>query len=148
MHKREKEENALFQIGWSVVGVLLIIYTLYKIFPFPPLPFTATCAFRKLFGLYCPGCGGTRAVFLLLHGHFWNSFICHPLVPYSAIIGGWFLISQTVERISKGRLKIGMRYRDIYLWIALVIVIANFIVKNALLLIWHMDILAKYSLPL
>lgn len=146
MRKREKEEKALFQIGWSIVGVLLIIYTIYQIFPIPPLVFGSSCVFHKLFGLYCPGCGGTRAVSLLLHGQILDSFICHPLVPYTVIVCGWFLISQTVERISKHRIKIGMRYRDIYLWIALAIVIVNFIAKNALLFIWHMDVLAKYSL--
>lgn len=146
MRQREKEEKALFQIGWSIVGILLLLYIIYKTIPLPFFQNTIPCVFHSLFGLYCPGCGGTRAVLLLLHGHLLHSFICHPLVPYAAIICGWFLLSQTIERISGHRIKIGMHYRDIYLWIALAIVIINFIVKNALLLIWHIDVLSYFSL--
>jgi hypothetical protein len=32
-------------------------------FPYPP------CVFHDLTGLYCPGCGSTRALYQLLHGN-------------------------------------------------------------------------------
>lgn len=146
MQQHEKEEKALFQIGWSIVGILTIIYITYKIAPFSFFKNPTPCLVHSLLGIYCPGCGGTRAIFALLHGHLLTSFICHPFVPYTAAICGWFLISQTIERASSHRIKIGMHYRDIYLWIALGIVIVNFIVKNALLLLWDIDILTNYTL--
>ncbi len=31
--------------------------------------FYPVCLFHALTGLYCPGCGGTRAAYQLLHGH-------------------------------------------------------------------------------
>jgi len=68
------------------------------------------------------------------------------LVPYTAFVGGWFLISQTIERVSKHKIAIGLHYRDAYLWIALGIMVVNFILKNVLLLVWHVDILANYVL--
>ena len=43
------------------------------------------------------------------------------------------MISQTIERISRGKLHIGMHYRDLYLWIALVIAILNCLIKNLVL---------------
>ncbi len=43
----------------------------------------------------------------------------HPIVVYTAVFFGWFMLSQTIEKASRGRFAIGMHYRDIYLWIAL-----------------------------
>ena len=40
---------------------------------FPP------CLFRQLTGLQCPGCGSTRALHQLLHGHFVAAFTLNPL---------------------------------------------------------------------
>ena len=47
--------------------------------------------------------------------------------------------TQTIERLSKGRLRIGMHFREAFLWIALAIIIINFIVKNAALLFFQID---------
>ena len=45
------------------------------------------------------------------------------------------MLSQTMERVSCGKLKVGLHYRDIYLWIALAIVVINCLVKNLILAI-------------
>lgn len=79
-------------------------------------------------------CGGTRATFALLHGHLIRSFVLHPFVPYTAVFGGWFMLSQTLQRISRGRLHIGMHFRPLYMWLALAIIVVNCIVKNMLIL--------------
>ena len=143
--ERKKEETALFYIGWFFVIILFIIYILLKKIP-SLFQANGPCLIHMLFGIYCPGCGGTRAISAFFHGHLWNSFVCHPIVPYTFLLGGWFLISQTVERVSKHKLKIGLHYRDMYLWIALAIVVLNFIVKNVLLLVWQIDLLGNYTL--
>lgn len=38
------------------------------------------CMFRTLTGLACPGCGSTRALHQLLHGHIVNAFVLNPLL--------------------------------------------------------------------
>ena len=47
----------------AVVGTVLLYF-------FPPgrYHFWPPCVFHKLTGLYCPGCGNTRALAALLHG--------------------------------------------------------------------------------
>ncbi len=146
MRQQEKEETALFYVGWALLAMTGIIWVLLKLFPIPFHKLLLPCAVQTLLGIYCPGCGGTRAVSALLHGDFLTSFLCHPLVPYTAAAGGWFLISQTIERLTRHRIKIGLKYRDGYVWAALVIVAVNFLIKNLLLIVWHIDLLEGISL--
>ena len=51
------------------------------------------------------------------------------------------MISQTIARLSQNRLAIGMHYRDIYLWLALLLVVLNCLIKNAALLFFEVDLL-------
>ena len=146
MKHHEKEETALFYTGWCLVLFAVIILLLYRLFPAPFSKLVLPCMLNSLLGIYCPGCGGTRAVAALLRGDVLTSFICHPFVLYTTVVGGWFLFSQTVERLSGHRIKIGMKYRDGYVWTALGVVIVNFIVKNLLLIVWHIDLLEGISL--
>ena len=137
--KVKTDENALYIIGWILIAFLFAAAVAYILWPglFEDLP---PCLFHKLTGFYCPGCGGTRAVISLLRGRFLTSFLYHPFVLYTALIGEWFMITQTVERLSKGRMAIGLKYRDWYLWVALVLVVINCLVKNVLLL-YGIDVL-------
>lgn len=99
------------------------------------------CLFHLLTGYYCPGCGGTRAVQALFAGNLLRSFWYHPFVLYTTVVCGWFMVSQTIERISGGRIKIGMHFREIYMWIAIAIIAVNCLVKNLALIVWHVDLL-------
>ncbi len=90
------------------------------------------CLFHYLTGYYCPGCGGTRATAALLHGNLLASMRFHPIVVYAAAVYLAFMGSQTVERISCGRIRVGMRYHNRYVWAALLIIMINFIMKNIL----------------
>lgn len=51
------------------------------------------------------------------------------------------MISQTIARLSRNRLAISMHYRDIYLWLALLLVVLNCLIKNAALLFFEVDLL-------
>ena len=51
------------------------------------------------------------------------------------------MLSHTIEWVSQQNLRIGMRYREIYLWLALVIVVINAAVKNIALVAYHIDLL-------
>ena len=143
MVQEKKIENGLFVAGWCVIGVGFLYWLFAEKLGFHLGKFLLPCVFHQLTGIYCPGCGGTRASIALLQGHFIKSFLYHPFVPYTFVVGGWFLLSQTIERLSRGKVRIGMRYRDCYLWISLVIIGINVIVKDALLLGLGVDVLAK-----
>lgn len=78
-------------LGGFGVGLLALVY-LAEPGSFSLLP---RCLFHQLTGLYCPGCGSTRAVHLLLHGEFLASFRMNPLywlfAPLLAWVGFVFL---------------------------------------------------------
>lgn len=61
---------------WSLLlagSVYLYLFEPGKTGFFPP------CMFRALTGLTCPGCGSTRAMHQILHGHFAAAFMLNPL---------------------------------------------------------------------
>lgn len=132
----KREEKDLYIAGWIFLFLLLLIHVGIRKFSFS-LPFHGLpCLLREWTGIYCPGCGGTRACKAFLEGHFLQSFLYHPVVPYAGFLYGWFMFSHTVEFLTKGRFPIGMKFSDRYLHIALILILIQWIVKNALKFIW------------
>lgn len=131
---RQAEERALYLLGWLLLLFLVLFVVAVKVWSDLTGKKLPDCALYVLTGFYCPGCGGTRAVFALARGRILTSLRFHPLVVYTAVVGGWFMFSHTIERLSKGKCAIGMKYRDGWLWGALALVIVQFLVKNILLL--------------
>ena len=132
MRGRPMTDREAYPAAWITLAVLAGAFLLWRFVLGEPT--VSRCWLWEHWHVYCPGCGGTRAIMSLLRGDVLTSFVLHPLVPYAAAVGGWFMLTQTIQRISKGRLSVGMKYRDVYLWIALGLVAANFLVKNILLI--------------
>lgn len=55
---------------WFIILTPVAVASLVLLYFFPPdkYRFWPSCIFHKLLGLYCPGCGNTRALAALLHG--------------------------------------------------------------------------------
>lgn len=119
-------EDQFYTIGLIAAAAAVFLYPMLQRVRLPP------CWFHLISGYYCPGCGGTRAVRALLHGRLLQSAWYHPFVPYAAFLYLYFMITQSVQRLSQGKLRVGMRYRNRLVWIAVALIIGNFIVKNLL----------------
>lgn len=126
-------DKYFYRMGWILIAAVFLLTVLIRGLGVNLFRYLPPCAIHALTGYYCPGCGGSRAVLALIHGHPVRSAFYHPFVPYAAVVGGWFMISQSVERLSKGRVRIGLHYRNVYLFIALALIFLNLIVKNAVL---------------
>lgn len=130
--KRDQIEDLFYKLGTLLLlGILTFAFAIlvfprfWQSFQLPP------CLFHLLTGYYCPGCGGTRAAWALLHGQIFLSVYYHPLVLYGVVVYLAFMTTQTIGRISK-RPEIGLKFHLIYVWIALAILFFNCVVKNVL----------------
>ena len=139
MEKKEKSlEEQLYLLGLVVLivgGISIFLYLEILLPNVMPIP----CIFKKVFGIYCPGCGGTRAVNALLHGHILLSLWYHPLVIYTIIVFGDFMLTNTMAKIPGLSIK-GWKFHEWHLYGALIIVVINFILKNVLLLCFNIKL--------
>ncbi len=133
-NKNSSLEDKLFLAGiWGVLlGAMILIW--YVRFFLPHMPFGG-CMFHAVTGLYCPGCGGTRAVLALLHGDLVRSLRYHPVVPYGVGLYVLFMGSHLLERIHVPRVK-GMRFHGWYLYVALLIIIVHVLYLNVIGVSW------------
>lgn len=124
-------EKQLFVIGcvlfWLLVGIAAVL-KLGWLDRLPQIP----CMFVLVFGMYCPGCGGTRAAKALLEGRLLTSFFYHPVVLYGAVLYLCFMLTNGLPLIGVKGVR-PMKFRNGYLWAGLVLIAVNFVVKNVLL---------------
>ena len=91
------------------------------------------CLFHLVTGYYCPGCGGTRALYLFLTGHWIKSFLFHPLVVYAFFACLYLWIRKILDHKYHPSARL--------LWIALGLLAVNFVIKNLALVCFHVDLL-------
>ena len=96
------------------------------------------CWIHRTGGIYCPGCGGTRAVFALIHGRIFLSAWYHPAVLYAVVLYLVFMLRGAVTLCTKGRLPF-MRWRLGYVYGGIAVILIQFLVKNVLLLGFHLQ---------
>lgn len=137
----ENTDKSFYIAGWIVIIIAGIFLLMIKVLGhglpgvFPP------CRVRMLTGYYCPGCGATRSFKALLTGHWIRALQYHAFVPYVFWLGGWFMISQTLERASGHRLPVGLHFRNLYIWIGLGILFGNFLVRDLALYFWGLHLM-------
>lgn len=122
----EKMQMKIFYMCLFLAGALFILYLSGIDFG----QWLPGCFLYEKYHLYCPGCGGTRAVRLLFTGHIWKSFLYHPGVLFAAVLYLWFMVSQTIERFSNGKLKVGLPYSDKFLYWEMAVILLQCLIKN------------------
>ena len=141
--RNRKETYQICAVSWIAIMVGVVALILMKLFhiDIEQLPIRRmSCLLYTLFHVYCPGCGGTRAVFALLRGDVLQSLYYHPVVVYTVVMYAWYLISNTVQWLSKEKIRIGTNFKTWYGVVAIVIIVVNWVVRNVLLFVWEITI--------
>ena len=98
------------------------------------------CVFQELTGLYCPGCGGTRALKALLKGDVITSILYHPLILYVVFVAVLFAFSYLIYAKTKNP-KFHLHFDNKYAYIGIGIIVINFVIKNYYLMFEATDLL-------
>ena len=126
-------DKTLYELGKWILAVAVAAAIFIWIFGDSWLIHVPDCAFEHVTGVYCPGCGGTRAVIALFQGHFIKSFLSHPAVPYAFVVYTVFMIRMfLLKHFHIGRDGGGRILLFIYAGIAIIII--QWIVKLILLM--------------
>lgn len=112
----------------AVLAVSLIFYiTVGKHFIRIP-----ACAIYQYTGIYCPACGGTRALLALAKGRVLSALYYHPLVPYSLLVYVCYLAEETRERLFPGRRRVPLRFWKGCVYAGLAFLLGNVLLRNIL----------------
>lgn len=122
-------DREVYPALWITLAVMGGLYLLWR----GPLnrPAVSGCWVYTHWHLYCPGCGGTRALTALFQGRLLRSFLYHPAVLFSAVSVGSYLASQTLWRL-RGRRGWVLHYSDRWLCWLLVLLLVNCGLRNLL----------------
>lgn len=128
-------------IDWMVYRVSLVMIPFIYAFPFFGKNISnimqdlnnGECGVYSSIGLYCPGCGITRATILISQGHFIQSFLMHPFPMVALCIFTIYIIKNTLSIATDGKIKM-IPFEPKLVLGPLLLIILNVIVRDLLLL--------------
>ncbi len=129
IHRR----SALIWIGVHVAAVIaILLFPLYRRIAELATLVLSSCVLHDRFHLYCPLCGGTRAIGAILSGDFLAAFSYNPFVTLLlALLVAWDILA--LIRLLRGRQRIFAL--PTWVWITLMAVaLAYGILRNVLLI--------------
>ncbi len=142
MQKKYLQEGQLLYIIATVVfaaGILFAVISnvfhlrFYALWP---------CMLKEVGHLYCPGCGGTRAVYLLFRLRLVESIMSNPFVFYFAFLFLYYYIGTTLAVINKGR-RIYFHFRIWMVAVAGIILLWTMVGRNVLAIFFGIDYLGE-----
>lgn len=123
----------IFGILFSIIYKKFHIYI--SLFPYP-------CATVKFLHVYCPSCGGTRALNALINLSFFKSFMYNPIVLYVFLMFLYYYIKTTLSILFSKKFK-PCSFNVMVVYIGLVIIFSNCFLKNFLAIFFNIDYLGN-----
>lgn len=123
-------------------GVLLVLFICLLLQQYGILP-RYDCLMHELFHIYCPGCGGTRAIMALLAGDVLKSLVCNPAVVVGLILVLYYEVGVIVTLIRRnGKYYFLRKLWLIYGYLGMIIVYG--VVRDYLLVSGICDLLGDF----
>jgi hypothetical protein len=107
----------------AAAGGLVLFYFDPRQYHFYPV-----CFFYQTTGLLCPGCGASRAMHQLLHGHVATAFRFNPVLIVSLPILGWLGARYVWQKARNEPVSLGLR--PCWLWLILAVVLVVSVLRN------------------
>lgn len=127
---------------WVSVSMLVLVLALVWLRQAGPggMGIFPQCLFHRTTGLFCPGCGMTRATHAALHGRFEEAFRFNPVgmvaLPVVAAAVLWFLPSWC-----RGERELPFfRLKSMVAWCLVALIVAYWILRN--IPFWPFSLLA------
>jgi len=102
-------------IGAVIVAVATVVFAVdpqrANVFP--------VCPFHRMTGLWCPGCGATRAFHQLLHGNMLAALRYNSLAIVMLPLAGYLIVHGDVSTM-----------KPVWIWVLLVVVVAFGVLRN------------------
>ena len=131
-------DREAYPTAWITLAVLVLLYLLWRFALGAPT--VSRCWVWEHWHIYCPGCGGTRALAELLKLHIVKSFLYNPMVLYFAVCAALLAAGRLLPRMTGGRVRIP--YSHGYAVAAVVLAAGNFVVKNYFAVCRGVDVMA------
>ena len=126
---RQMTDREVYPTGWAVLTALDIGFFLWKYALGAPT--ISRCWLWEHWHLYCPGCGGTRAVTALAHGQILRSMYYHLPFVLTAVLAAAYMISQTLWRL-RGKQGWVLHYDSRWPGLLAALFLGNCVLRNIL----------------
>lgn len=134
----------LYQMATVLLGLGIVFAVVCDLFHLS-FPVSIPCFFDTYMHIYCPGCGGTRAMYALFRLDIFESIRCNPIVIYGAGLFLYYYIGTTLAVLNKGR-KIYFKPGWWMLWVLIVLLVWTTIIRNILAIQFGIDPLGDVAI--
>lgn len=123
--------------GCALFMIAVMLLQRYHLIPSFP------CFVHEFFNVYCPGCGGTRALFALFHGQVLHSLIYNPAIVLGAILILYYEAGVIITLVRRdGKVHFYQKCGLLYTYLVIVILFA--IIRNWLLIEFQFDLMKDF----
>lgn len=136
-----KTHKIYYYIALLLVLLFVLFLFIYHYNDFSFYGIRTDCGFKVLFHCYCPGCGGSRALDAFLHGKILTSALSHPAIITTFCLFMAYFLPATYTFLIKRNGKLYYKFHAFSLWILLIVIVLHFVIRNILLIAFHIDYL-------